>query len=253
MIALVVTQSGLQFTTDIFMSSLCVSDLLASVLFQPFVISRLLAKCPKTSFEWALRRFVGQMTLSASSLSLFMVTVDRYLFLRLPLRHNNLVSKSSALFAITLVWFVSFAIGLTAYLERELAAFAFPFVITLIVAATVICQVLIFFIAEAQVKKIWNLSHTFECCNQPKYLKQMRATKTIILLLTVYLLSWLPSTVFRLYDRFSGGSLETFHRWLHVLNTLIQIHCCLDPYLYVFRNQRFRSTVKRLIKRRLGH
>lgn len=252
-ITLVFTQAGLQFTTDIFTASLCVSDLLASVVFQPFVIRRLLARHPNQPYEWAVRRFVGQMTLSASSMSLLVATVDRYVVLRWPLRHHVLVSKAAALSIVAVVWSISFAIGVTAYLKRELAASVFLFVITLIVGAIVVFQVLIFFIAKKQVEKILKYSQTSDRrFRMLKFLKHMKATKTIILLLTVFLLSWLPSTVFRFYDRFTGGDIKTFHKWLHVLNTFIQVHCCLDPYLYVLRNQRFRSAIAKRFRRQVG-
>lgn len=250
MILMVWTHFRLRSTTDIFTSSLCISDLLAGVLFQPFVMRRLLARRPNPAYEWALRRFVGQTTLAASSMSLVTATIDRYIALKKPLRHTILVSKRKALFVVALVWLVSLAIGVTAYLRRDLAVFVFPTVIVCIIATIVALQIQIFFIAKTQVKKI--LAHTsyFERSYRMNYLKEMKATTTIMLLLTVFLISWLPSTIFRFYDRFNGGDIRTFHQWLHVLNTLIQIHCSLDPYLYTFRNQRFRSVIAKYLKRR---
>ena len=250
MVFMVLTQSDLHSTTDIFTASLCISDLLASILFQPLVMRRLLARRSNPAFEWGLRRFVGQMTLAASSISLVTATIDRYIVLKKPSRHANLVSKPTALAVVAMVWLASLAIGLTAYLKREIAAFLFLIVISCIVATIFVFQILIFCIARAQVKKIWKQTCPLQRRHQTSYLKHMKATTTIILLLTAFLVSWLPSTIFRFHDRITGGDLQTFHKWLHVLNTFIQIHCCLDPYLYVFRNQRFKSVITRYLKRR---
>ena len=136
------------------------------------------------------------------------------------------------------------------YLKREIAVFLFPIAISCIVTTIFVFQILIFCIARAQVKKIWKQTCPLQRRHQTSYLKHMKATTTIILLLTAFLVSWLPSTIFRFHDRITGGDLQTFHKWLHVLNTFIQIHCCLDPYLYVFRNQRFKSVITRYLKRR---
>ena len=84
MVFMVVTQSDLHSTTDIFTASLCISDLLASILFQPLVMRRLLARRSNPASEWGLRRFVGQMTLAASSISLVMATIDRYIVVKKP-------------------------------------------------------------------------------------------------------------------------------------------------------------------------
>ena len=250
-LANLVMVSDLHSTTDIFTASLCISDLLASILFQPLVMRRLLARRSNPAFEWDLRRFVGHMTLAASSISLVTTTIDRYIVLIKPLRDANLVSKfPNALAVVAMVWLVSLAIGLTAYLKREIAVFLFLIVISCIVKTIFVFQILIFCIAKAQVKKIWKQTCPLQRRHQTSYLKHMKATTTIILLLTAFLVSWLPSTIFRFHDRITGGDLQTFHKWLHVLNTFIQIHCCLDPYLYVFRNQRFKSVITRYLKRR---
>jgi hypothetical protein len=247
LIGLVLSHSDLRKTTDVFTSSLCVSDLLASVLFQPFVIRRLLAREPNQPYEWAVRRTIGQATLSASSMSLLTATIDRYIVLRWPLRYENIISKRTALFVVSGIWLASFAMGATAYFKRNLSAVVFPSILGVIVVSIVATQISIFIIARKQVKKIWKHSRSND--KGKKLLSNMRATKTIALLLTVFLLSWLPSTIFRFYERLSGGDNTTFHTWLHPLNTLIQIHCSLDPFLYVLRNQRFKKAIAKVVKR----
>ena len=104
MVFMVLTQSDLHSTTDIFTASLCISDLLASILFQPLVMRRLLARRSNPALQWGLRRFVGQMTLEASSISLVTATIDRYIVLKNPLRHANFVSKPTAFAVVAMVW-----------------------------------------------------------------------------------------------------------------------------------------------------
>ncbi|XP_028396911.1 melanocortin receptor 4-like [Dendronephthya gigantea] len=249
-IALVLIQSELRTTTDVFTSSLCVSDLLASVLFQPFVIRRLLARKPNQSYEWALRRTIGQATLVASSLSLLTAAVDRYIVLRWPLRHENIMQRSTALFVISGVWLVSFSMGVIAFFKRNVSAVVFPSIIAIIVATIVVIQLSIFIIAKKQVDKMKSQSR--QAGEQgARFVTNMRATRTTALLLAVFLVSWLPSTIFRFYDRLSGGDMVTFHKWMHLLNTLIQIHCTLDPFLYVLRHRRLMTVIERVFKRRV--
>ena len=247
LITLVLSQSDLRKATDIFTTSLCVSDLLAGLLFQPFVIRRLLAREPNHVYEWEVRRTIGQATLSASAMSLLTATVDRYVVLRWPFHYEHIITKRTALFVVSCIWLASSAMGATAYFERNLSAIVFPSIVAVIVALIVVIQCSIFIIARNQVKKIWKRSQPSD--QGKKFLSTMRATKTVALLLAVFLLSWLPSTIFRFYDRLSGGDVVTFHRWLHPLNTLIQIHCSLDPILYVLRNRRFKKVIAKVVKR----
>lgn len=246
LIGLVICQSELRKITDVFTSSLCVSDLLASVLFQPFVIHRLLAREPNEAYEWALRRMIGQATLSASAMSLLTATLDRYIVLHWPLRYQNVISKRTAMIVVIGIWLASFGMGATAYFRRDLSAVVFPSILAVIVASIVAIQILIFIIAKKQVDKIWRQSSRAD--KRKRFLSNMRASKTVAVLLAVFLISWLPSTIFRFYDRITGGDLEMFHKWLHPLNALIQIHCSLDPYLYVFRNRRFKNAIAKVAK-----
>ncbi len=250
LIGLVLTQSNLRETTDVFTTSLCVSDLLASVLFQPFVIRRLLARKPNLPYEWPVRRTIGQATLSASAMSLLTATIDRYIVIRWPLRYENIISKRIALLVASGIWVASSAMGATAYFKRHLSTHVFPSIVAVIVASIVALHLSILIIARNQMNKIWKQSRPSD--KRKKFLSNMRATKTVGLLLAVFLVSWLPSTIFRFYDLFSGGDITTFHRWLHPLNTLIQIHCSLDPFLYVMRNGRFKRAMKNVAKRCFG-
>ena len=249
LIGLVLTQPNLRETTDVFTTSLCVSDLLASVLFQPFVIRRLLARKPNLLVR-DVRRTIGQATLSASAMSLLTATIDRYIVIRWPLRYENIISKRIALLVASGIWVASSAMGATAYFKRDLSTLVFPSIVAVIVASIVAIHLSILIIARKQVNKIWKQSRPSD--KGKKFLSNMRATKTVALLLVVFLVSWLPSTIFRFYDIFSGGDITTIHRWLHPLNTLIQIHCSLDPFLYVMRNGRFKRAMKNVAKRCFG-
>ena len=246
LVGLVLHQSELRKTTDVFTSSLCVSDLLASVFFQPFVIRRLLARKPNEAYEWALRRMLGQATLSASAMSLLTATLDRYMVLHWPLRYQNVISKRTAIIVVSGIWIASFGMGTTAYFRRDLSAVVFPSILAVLVASIVAIQILIFIIAKKQCDKIWKQSRRSD--RAKRFLSNMRASKTVTLLLTVFLVSWLPATIFRFYDRITGGDLVTFHTWMHPLNVLIQIHCSLDPYLYVLRNRRFKNAIANVAK-----
>lgn len=249
LIGLMLRKEELRKRADIFTASLCVSDLLASVLFQPFVIRRMLARKPKNAYEWPIRRTIGQATLSASALSLLTASIDRYVVLRWPMRYEPIISKGTALLMVGGIWLGSSAIGTTAYFKRNLSALVFPSILSVIVASIVTTQFSIFIIAKKQVFKIWK--HSQPSNKGKKFLANMRATKTIALLLVVFLFSWLPSTIFRFYERSRGGDSVTFHKWLHPLNSLIQIHCSLDACLYVLRNRRFKKEIRKVVKRYL--
>ena len=207
MVFMVLTQSDLHSTTDIFTASLCISDLLASILFQPLVMRRLLARRSDPAFERGLMQAFCRTDDPHDQLHRY---IDRYIVLKTPLRHVNLVSKPTALVVVAMVWLVSLAIGLTAYLKREIAVFLFLIVISCVATTIFVFQILIFCIARAQVKKIWKQTCPLQRRHQTSYLKHMKATTTIILLLTAFLVSWLPSTIFRFHVRITGGGGKTY-------------------------------------------
>ena len=158
------------------------------------------------------------------------------------------MQKSTALLVVSGIWLASFAMGVTAFFKRNLSAAVFPSIIAIIVATIVAIQILIFIIAKKQVDKMKRQSRQGGE-QRAKFVLNMRATKTIALMLAVFLVSWLPSTIFRFFDRLSGGDMMTFHKWMHLLNTLIQIHCTFDPFLYVLRHRRFKTVVTKAFKR----
>ncbi|XP_028408426.1 uncharacterized protein LOC114530996 [Dendronephthya gigantea] len=64
-----------------------------------------------------------------------------------------------------------------------------------------------------------------------------KAAKTIGLLLAVYVVSWLPVNVYRLQYRWLGGDHAVYHKWIKIINLLIQLHSCLNPWLFVARSK----------------
>ena len=48
-------------------------------------------------------------------------------------------------------------------------------------------------------------------------------------------MSWLPVTIYRLEYRINRGNVRTYHAWSKIVNLLIQLHSCINPYIFALR------------------
>ncbi|CAB3981511.1 ---NA--- [Paramuricea clavata] len=134
-----------------------------------------------------------------------------------------------------------------------LAVIAAAFVLTILV------QMMIFVVAREQDKRIQQLHRSLEH-NHPhnggegsvvqSHSSQTsnKAAKTIGFLLVVYIASWLPVNIYRQEYRWNGGDPILYHKWVKIINLLIQLHSCINPYVFVLRSKDMKSAIAKLLR-----
>ncbi|XP_072531149.1 adenosine receptor A2b [Salminus brasiliensis] len=107
----VAINSTLKNATNYFLVSLAVADILVGCLAIPFAITISIGLCSDFYGCLFLACFVLVLTQS-SIFSLLAVAIDRYLAVKIPLRYKELVTGKRAREIITILWILSFIIGL---------------------------------------------------------------------------------------------------------------------------------------------
>ncbi|XP_056602109.1 adenosine receptor A2b [Triplophysa dalaica] len=107
----VAINSNLKNATNYFLVSLAVADILVGCLAIPFAITISIGL--RSDFYGCLFLACFVLVLTQSSIfSLLAVAVDRYLAVKIPLRYKELVTGKRAREIITILWILSFIIGL---------------------------------------------------------------------------------------------------------------------------------------------
>ncbi|KAM9385945.1 adenosine receptor A2b [Pholidichthys leucotaenia] len=107
----VAINTTLKNATNYFLVSLAVADILVGCLAIPFAITISMGLCLDFYGCLFLACFVLVLTQS-SIFSLLAIAIDRYLAVKIPLRYKELMTGKTARDIITILWILSFIIGL---------------------------------------------------------------------------------------------------------------------------------------------
>ena len=256
-IALLAKYTQMNQNMDLYIFSLCLSDFFYNVVFQPQVVVRQFAVESATSFEHSFLHGTGTMFLAAGSFSLLSVSFDKYVFIKFPFRYSTHVSKNKTKITIIFVWAISSGLGVLVFFDHTLGYTFYPITIAIIFVFTIIIQILIFVIAKNQHNRIRCLARSLEHNHPSPTLKhrtadraiiRTKATKTIGLMLVVYVSSWLPSTLYRLHFKLVGGDVVVFHQWAKIFDVMIQLHSCINPFIYIFRTAEVKLAFQNMLR-----
>ncbi len=180
--------------------------------------------------------------------SLFFASLDKYIIIRHPFFYGGKITKKITHVVVVCIWLVCIAIGVVRFhgivlvKDGYLALIATSFVLTIIV------QIMIFVTAREQNKRIQQLHRSLEH-NHPRGDEEEnaveprasqssnKAAKTIGLILVFYIASWLPVNLYRQEYRWNGGDPKVYHKWVKIINLMIQLHSCINPWVFVLRSK----------------
>jgi hypothetical protein len=132
----------------------------------------------------------------------------------------------------------------------------FPIIVSVIFSVTIILQIMILTIVKAQNRNMrrqivavqHNQSDISHMARQSRYTQRSKTNRTILYIFSVFIATWLPSIIFRVYYVIHGNT--TFYlQWLSIFNVVIQLHSCINPWLYVLRTSRVKQVLMRIYGR----
>ena len=278
-----------------FLVSLAASDILFVIFSLPFRIyfelnsGWLLGK--QTCQFWI---FVDLLCTSASIVSLSLISVDRYVALSRPLRYLVIMTVRRCVFSITAVWLFCFIISLLSvhtwskdatfihspqclkldkvyYTVASILAILIPLIILLVL------YFLVFKMAFEQSKKIhrgaYNNSprpeesilniasslsrHSVSKRRQTSAIRELKATKTLIIVVGTFLLCWLPFCVLLLMQQHSPKYISSLSSKTQeiigqlFLHTLPALNSAVNPFIYTFFNSEFRKVFRNTFEKPL--
>lgn len=236
---------------DIFILSLCFSDLLSSIFVQPVLIPCMLASSHVSSLHAHLLHASTHFTLVLGSLSLLVITCIRYFSLKSPFYYAQHFGELKIYGCLVTIFAVAISVVIWVIFDGKRESMTFPVLISVIVSSTIVLQVMIFRIVQSQNRNIRrqimavqhnqsDITHMGRRSNA----QRSKTNKTILYICVVFTATWLPSVIFRVYFLIHGN-ITFYLQWLSIFNLVIQLHSCINPWLYVLRTSRVKQVLIR--------
>ncbi|XP_012712455.3 trace amine-associated receptor 1-like [Fundulus heteroclitus] len=241
--------------TNALILSLAVADLLVGALVFPLTMVFSISSCMYQENLFCKVRSSFDITLSTCSiLNLCCISVDRYYAVCQPLAYRTKISSHVIVVMILVSWGVPavVAISLVGFNRAECGQNCFFTVVLgkiLIVLITfylpllvMICIYLkIFIVAQRQAYSIHSLKNPGGSVSK----MEKKATKTLAIVLGVFLLCWLPSflctTILTFSNAAQPGPLVEILNWLALSNSTF------NPFIYALFYSWFRSAFRMII------
>ncbi|XP_022523695.2 trace amine-associated receptor 1-like [Astyanax mexicanus] len=261
----------LHMPTNFLVLSLAVTDLLLGALFMPLFMVQFVETCWYLGTVFCkIHCSVAIMLCSASIINLSFISIDRYFAVCHPLLYHSKITSSVSLIMIVICWSVSAAAGFVIiFLELNIlgveefyyknvaceggcvlfqsvasstASSAFSFYIPGVVMLSIYMK--IFRVAKKQAKSIQDS----KCKNNIKSVlskEEKKATKTLAVVLGVFLSLWTPSFICNVLSPFIPSKIP-----LVLINMLAWIgfmNSTCNPIVYAFFYKWFRKAFRMII------
>lgn len=251
-----------------FLCSLSVADLLVGLIYCPLLIASIIKQ------SWVFGDLVCKahavticISLNASLMSLCAISVDRYYFITKPLRYTEIVTSRKTVLAIAFVWFhsifwaVSPLFGWGEYIVEEstatckpnwngegllnksyalcLALFCFLFPLLVMIFA----YSMIYKTARKQLRSIQLQGIAG---NSVQLTKTHKATKTVFIIIGMFVLCWSVYTAVSLWKLFASLS-DLPARLVRIGLYLAVSNSCVNFYVYAIRDKVFRKGLRHVV------
>lgn len=244
-----------------FLASLSVADFLVGLVIDPIWIA---IRCLSQPFDThGIKFYIIEMlwihTTAATTFNVCCVSIDRFIAIRFPFRYQDIVTKNRCHAVITAVWLFSLLAALSRifvnhgeYVVDEnlswvliFTAFVLPlFVVTF-------CYVLIFKTAREQFRRISPQENPHDENVKSRTRENFKAIKTVGVVLSVCIFSWLPSLVSLVVQHYHvSANLKCANEKVYFavwpwVEAIAFTSSAINPWIYFFRSGDFRQALRR--------
>ena len=232
--------------SDLLVANLASIDVLTALVLIPGGIYRhVCAKmgyCHVSETAVVVHRILVQFAVTAAISSLLTIAVDRFIAIVLPFRHRTWPTKKCAIIGVLFTWMSGvFVTGIFNGLGQVYIQNSYCICLLLISS---FLYLYIFSIALKQETKIAAVQALYR--PRPSvFLWERKSTKTMVIVLGVYALCWVPSVVFYSVTAKDYWRFPNIQSWV---NTMYYLNAASDPFIYCLRSKRFRKAVEKLFK-----
>ncbi|XP_018558956.1 trace amine-associated receptor 1-like [Lates calcarifer] len=247
--------------TNYLILSLAVADLLVGVLVLPLTTEFSETTCLYHYDLFCKIRGTFDVSLCTSSiLNLCCISIDRYCAVCQPLTYRTKINNHVVLLMVLGSWGISALIGISfiiAGLQQEICfktclddviianivGLIFAFYLPLIIMLCIYLK--IFLVALRQARSIHNTNCQSTKSGATVSKMERKATKTLAIVMGVFLMCWLPFFLCTTIRSFSNVSVPV--GLLELLNWLALSNSMLNPFIYAFFYSWFRVAFKMII------
>uniref|UniRef100_A0A3P9DMR2 Trace amine associated receptor 1 n=1 Tax=Maylandia zebra TaxID=106582 RepID=A0A3P9DMR2_9CICH len=242
--------------TNSLILSLAVADLLVGIIAFPLSMAFSLSSCLYHEGLFCKVRGTFDISLSTCSiLNLCCISIDRYHAVCQPLTYQTKISHRVVVFMIMMSWGVSGIIGISVtiagfnnekceescLIDILMESTVGPMLSFYLPVTIMLCIYLkIFFVALRQARSIQNTK-----CGQTASIKERKATKTLAIVLGVFIFCWSPCFLCITFPPFTSDSVPV--PVIETLNWLTLANSMLNPFIYAFFYSWFRSAIRMII------
>ncbi len=247
--------------TNYLILSLAVADLLVGIIVFPFSMAFSLSSCLYHEDLFCKVRGSFDISLSTCSiLNLCCISIDRYYAVCQPLTYRTKINHRVVLIMILVNWSISVLTGIGIILaglnhekcEKDCSLDVllpstlgptFSFYLPAIVMLSIYLK--IFLVAQRQARSIQNTTCQSTKSGATVSKMEKKATKTLAIVMGVFLLCWTPLFLCITFVPFSNDSVPV--AVIETLNWVTLANSMLNPFIYAFFYSWFRSAFRMII------
>ncbi|KAM4528844.1 trace amine-associated receptor 1-like [Fundulus diaphanus] len=243
--------------TNTLILSLAVADLLVGILVFPLSMAFSLSSCTyNESLFCKVRDSLDILFSTCSIMHLCCISVDRYYAVCQPLTYRSKISHQVVVIMIVVSWGVSALIGIgviipkikneqcleTCFIDVLMANTIGPLLSFYLPVLIMLCIYLkIFLVAQRQARCIQTITKPGVTASK----MERKATKTLAIVLGVFLFCWTPFFLCITFLPFTSNSVPV--PVIETLNWLTLSNSMLNPFIYAFFYTWFRSAFKIIV------
>ena len=268
LLLVILRDERLQSVSNLFMCSLVASDLLAGLLGIPIAIVFtklwLQARYRDHPLLVTAHCFFLMFSPTASSLNVSVMSLDRYIAVKWPLKYPLIMTKKKCAFIVGFLWLANLGFALciiftvdilwsTSFnMARGLLLMFIPMV------ATLYCNIQIFRIARQHISRVNTLNRQISNTSTSTFShggSQMtgnhgnrKAAVTLGIITFALLLTFIPNFGSTMATKKLCSVLASMENIWHITVFLLYSSCAFNPLVYGTRNRDVRIAVKRLVR-----
>ena len=255
-IAAVKTRRRLQSMSNILLACLAGTDLLVGTVTLPTIIVAeifAIADGSTTTYCNIIRKIVAPLrdvSVLASLFHLPVISVDRLIALKYPLRYEEIVTKFRITIATIIAWFIATTYTIFNNLfASSLFSFVLQFMAVLNLSIVVYCHISLCFISRRHEKQIRSEQMPGEAAS--KFREEKKAWKTTAIIIGCVFFCLLPGC----FDTL-GVMINLDRKWFHILRPLVvfflMLNSLCNPIIYCFRSNAMRKAMIAILTRQPG-